>query len=216
MFTNSNKNKLIKMTKLKYEKNDYLVLKEQPLAGTSFINWMRLLIDNRFRIDWRLIPRAIYVTMMISLIYPLRRNEISKFDEKINNTKNALPVFIIGHWRSGTTFLNYLMGQDKAFSYVSTLETMAPYLFLGHEKFVKKIVERDLPEKRPMDDLEMEVDLPYEEEYAIGNLCPYSFYHAWYFPKKLNDYFNKYVLFEGVNPIIIKKWQETYAYLLKK
>ena len=204
------------MIKLKYSKKYYLMLREQPLAGTSFVNWMKLLIDNKFNINWRFLPKAIYVTSMISLTYPLRRTELSKFDEKIKNTKNALPIFIIGHWRSGTTFLNYLMGQDEAFSYVSTLDTMAPYLFMRNEKFLKKILDNALPDKRPMDDLELKTNLPYEEEYAIANLCPYSFYHSWYFPKKLYDYFKKYVLFEGVTNDVIKEWQNAYIYLLKK
>lgn len=204
------------MNKLTYSKKNYLILKEQPLAGTSFVNWMKILIDNKFSINWRFIPKAAYVTLMISSTYPLRRIELSKFDGKIKNTKNALPIFIIGHWRSGTTFLDYIMGQDNALSFVSTLDTMAPYLFIGNEKLVKKILDNDLPDKRPMDDLELESALPYEEEYAIANLCSYSFYHAWYFPKKLYDYFKKYVLFEGIKNDVIKEWQNAYIYLLKK
>jgi len=204
------------MNKLTYSKKNYLILKEQPLAGTSFVNWMKILIDNKFSINWRFIPKAAYVTLMISSTYPLRRIELSKFDGKIKNTKNALPIFIIGHWRSGTTFLDYIMGQDNALSFVSTLDTMAPYLFIGNEKLVKKILDNDLPDKRPMDDLELESVLPYEEEYAIANLCSYSFYHAWYFPKKLYDYFKKYVLFEGIKNDVIKEWQNAYIYLLKK
>ena len=89
-------------------------------------------------------------------------------------------------------------------------------VILKYEEMVKKIVEKDLPEKRPMDDLEMKTDLPYEEEYAVANLCPYSFYHGWYFPKRINDYFNKYVMFNGVNERIINDWSETYKYLMKK
>ncbi|HEC95665.1 MAG TPA: sulfotransferase [Euryarchaeota archaeon] len=93
---------------------------------------------------------------------------------------------------------------------------MGPWVFLGSEKIFKEVVRNHLPEKRPMDDLEMEADLPYEEEYAIGNLSPYSFYHGWYFPKKLDYYFRRYVLFEGVSDEIIEKWKQVYIYLLKK
>ena len=204
------------MTKLRFDKSDYLNVGGQPLAGTSFVNWLKVLIENRFQIDWQFIPKALYVTMMILTTIPFRISERRIFDKKLETVKIAPLLFIVGHWRSGTTFLDYIMGQDNAFSYVSTLDTMAPYLFIGNEKFVKKILDNDLPNKRPMDDLELESVLPYEEEYAIANLCSCSFYHAWYFPKKLNDYFKKYVLFEGITNDVIKEWQNAYIYLLKK
>ena len=201
---------------LKFDKSHYLNLTMQPLAGTSFVNWIKLLVENKFAIDWRFIPRALYVTLMIFGIAPFRLYEKVKFEKKIQNIKIVPPLFIVGHFRSGTTFLHYLMGQDKKLAYVSTLETMAPWVFLGSEEMFKEIVEKRLPEKRPMDDLEMQAGLPYEEEYAIANFCPYSFYHGWYFPKKIEYYFRKYVLFDGVNKEIIDEWKEKYIYLLKK
>lgn len=107
-----------------------------------------------------------------------------KFDKELENIEIVPPLFIVGHFRSGTTFLHYLMGQDKSLAYVSTLETMAPWVFLGSEKLFKEIVKKHLPDKRPMDDLEMEADLPYEEEYALANFTPYSFYHGWFFSEE--------------------------------
>ncbi len=202
--------------KFKYDKEYYLNVKMQPLAGSSFTNWVRLLAENRFCIDWRLIPRALYVTSMITFITPFRIYERIKFDKKIENVKISPPLFIVGHFRSGTTFLHYLMGQDKSLAYVSTLETMAPWVFLGSEKLFKEVVKKHLPKKRPMDDLEMEAGLPYEEEYAIANFCPYSLHHGWYFPKRLYYYFKRYVLFEGVSQEIIEEWKKWYIYLLKK
>ncbi len=201
--------------KLKFDKENYLNVGMQPLAGSSFINWAKLLIENRFRIDWQFIPKALYVTIMTVFLTPFRLIE-KKIDKEIKEIKIAPPLFIVGHFRSGTTFLHYMMGQDKNLAYVSTLETMAPWVFLKWDKFFKKIVKRHLPEKRPMDDLEMEADLPYEEEYAIANLSQYSFYHGWYFPKRIFDYFRKYVLFEGVSKEIKEKWKKIYIYLLQK
>ena len=113
---------------------------------------------------------------------------------KLKNIKIAPPIFIVGHWRSGTTFLQYLMGQDKNLAFVSTMTTMAPWIFLGSEKIFKPFVEKHLPGKRPMDDLEMRATLPYEDEYAIANFSPYSFYHGWYFPRKID--YHDYVLRE--------------------
>lgn len=201
---------------LKYDKKNYLIVNKQPLAGSTFTNWMKVLMENKFDISWQFIPRAIYVTLMIIVMTPLRITEKKRFDEKIKNIKIKQPIFIIGHWRSGTTFLHYLMGQDKNIAYTSTMVTLGPGLFLGYEKLLKSIVIKSLPRKRPMDNLEMETDLPYEEEYAVADLCPYSFYHAWYFPNNIDRYFDRYVLFKNVDQKIINSWKATYVYFLKK
>ncbi|HEC76449.1 MAG TPA: sulfotransferase [Thermoplasmatales archaeon] len=201
---------------LRFDREYYLNLKMQPLAGTSMVNWVKLLLENKFCIDWRFIPRTIYVTLMIAVISPFRFYEKLKFEKKIREINIPPPLFIIGHFRSGTTFLHYLMGQDRNLAYVSTLETMAPWVFLGSEKIFKSMVEKRLPEKRPMDDLEMKAGLPYEEEYALANLTPYSFYHGWYFPRNIEYYFRRYVLFENVGEKIKEEWKKYYLYLLKK
>ena len=202
--------------KLKFNKNTALILKRQPLAGTTFLNWIKVLLENKLHISIRYIPRAIYVTLLIIFTTPLRYTEKKRYDEEIKNIKIKQPIFIIGHWRSGTTFLHYLLGQDNNFAYASTMETLDPNIFLAYEKTLNKIVSNSLPSKRPMDNLEMKSSLPYEEEYAIANLSPYSFYHAWYFPKKIDNYFKKYVLFENVSENVISNWKKNYIYFLKK
>jgi len=199
-----------------FEKKYYLILNKQPLAGSTLVNWIQVLIENKFRINWRYLPKALYVTIMILATTPLRIIEKSKYEKKFQDIKIEKPIFIIGHWRSGTTFLHYLLGKDKNLGYISTIETLDPSVFLNYEKLLQKIVRNSLPEKRPMDNLEMGTTLPYEEEYAIANLSPYSFYHAWYFPRSINRYFKRYVLFEDVDKEIIDKWKQTYLYFLKK
>ena len=199
----------------KFEKKYYLILNKQPLAGTTFVNWIKVLIENRVKIDWQFLPRALYVTIMIIFVTPLRIIEKRKFDKKFQKIKVEKPIFIIGHWRSGTTFLHYLMGNDKNLGYVSTMDTLDPSIFLNYGKLLKRIVAHSLPKKRPMDNLAMGTDLPYEEEYAIANLCPYSFYHAWYFPRAINQYYKRYILYENAEEII-NEWKKVYLYFLKK
>lgn len=204
------------MTRLEIDRSFYLNPRMQPLGGSSLVNLLRLLAWNRFSIDWRFIPRLLYVCMLISLFFPLRLYEKVGYDKKIKNLEIPQIICIIGHFRSGTTFLHYLMGQDRKLSFVSTKDTMAPHVMIGFDEFISKIVDRHLPEKRPMDDLEMKSELPYEDEYAIANLSPYSFYHGWYFPKNIYHYFRRYVLFEGVDEEIKNRWKEVYRYLIKK
>ena len=204
------------MPRLTIEKQSYLRLREQPMAGSSFVNWIRVLRDNHFAIDWQFIPRAIYVTGMISVLTPFRLYEKKKFDKKIKNAKVTAPLFVIGHWRSGTTFLHYLLGQDPQLGYVSTFETMTPGMIIANEELFRNMVKEHLPDKRPMDDLEMHANLPYEEEYAIANISPYSFHLGWYFPRRWRYYFDSNVLFKNTSQEHIDAWKKTYEYFLKK
>jgi hypothetical protein len=200
----------------RFDNKFYLTIDEQPLAGTTLPNWVKVLLENRFQVDWQFLPKAMYVSIMILSITPLRMVERRKFDKKINDIKIKEPIFIIGHWRSGTTFLHYLMGQDKNLGYASTMDTLDPSIFLQYTKLLKSVVSKSLPKKRPMDNLEMQTDLPYEEEYAISDLIPYSFYHGWYFPRAIDRYFTRYVLYQNVDNKVLEEWKEVYLYFLRK
>jgi hypothetical protein len=204
------------MMQLSYPKECYLRLGEQPCSGSSLLNWFRVIKQNDFKIDWQFIPKALYVTLMIGMMSPFRWYEKIKLDPQIIKTSVAPPLFIIGHFRSGTTYLHYLLGQDPSLGYVSTFETMTPGMIIAHEKMFRDIVKNHLPAKRPMDDLEMHANLPYEEEYAIANLSVYSFYQGWYFPRKWKYFFDRYVLFKNVSKSVIREWKDVYLYFLKK
>ena len=186
-----------------------------PLAGGSFANWLELLranqgIDNRYLIKGFLISLA-----SISGI-PNRFLEKAIFDRQIEKLTVRSPVFIIGHWRSGTTYLHNLITQDDNLGYVSSLQTWTPELFLGSESIIQYILKRFLPEIRPMDNVELSAELPQEEEYALGNVGLYCFYHGWYFPKKMKQYFRQFVLFNDLSSQIETEWQTAYLRILKK
>jgi hypothetical protein len=61
----------------------------------------------------------------------------------------------------------------------------------------------------------MDVDLPQEDEYALGAFSPYSYYHGWCFPKNM-DFYNRFVCFNDVSKDYIEDWKKVYRYLIKK
>ena len=188
----------------------------EPLAGATLVNLLRLFAQNKFKIGLIGIPRVIYSTALSFVLSPLNLYEKLRFDKKIKNTKiEKPPIFIIGHWRSGTTYLHNLITQNTLFSYPTTFQTITPGLFLRFEKLIKPIVASSLPPKRPQDDIDLGADLPQEDEYGIGNLSPYSFYHGWCFPKNFSNYYN-FVLMENNSERIVDDWKKIYLYYLKK
>lgn len=197
-------------------KIDPLNITFTPLPGSTFSNLMRLLVQNRFRVSIIGIPRILYSLFMSAVLAPLAAAERMKFDTHITATRiEPHPVFIIGHWRSGTTYLHNLMSQDPRYVYPTTFQTVVPAVFLRFEKLIKPIVEASLPPTRPEDNVPLGADLPQEEEYAMGNLCPYAFYNAWCFPQNMELYY-RFVCMEDVPEGAVEEWKKVYLYFLRK
>ncbi len=191
-------------------------VKYEPLAGASLTNLVRLYAQNKFFISVRYMPRALYATVLSNVIAPFRLREHVQFNTKIKQTDmKHPPLFIIGHWRSGTTYIHNMLTLDDTFGYCSTFTATVPGVFLGSEKIFKPVLAGSITEKRPMDDVPMGTDLPQEEEYAIGAFIPYAYYNGWIFPKNMGLY-NTYVTMDNVSKEVIDEWKETYLYFLKK
>jgi hypothetical protein len=187
---------------------------ENPLAGGSFVNWVRLWRANA-PVERRYGLRAAYITTMTVLWSPLRILHRVLFGRRIRKTRiREAPVFILGHYRSGTTYLQNLMTRDPQWGFISTTQAVLPELFLLGP-FIRKILGLFLPEKRPMDNMEMSPDLPEEPEHAVGNLSRYCFYHGFCFPRRMMHYVNRYVLFRDVPRDVVDGWKEVYLRVLK-
>lgn len=108
------------------------------------------------------------------------------------------PLFILGHWRSGTTFVHNIFAQDKHFGYTTTYQTVFPHLMMFGQPMFKKTMGWLMPDKRPTDNMELAPDLPQEEEFALSNMMPYSYYDFWYFPKRMMEYCDRFLTFEKI------------------
>lgn len=125
------------------------------------------------------------------------------------------PVFILGHWRSGTTFVHNVLSCDKHFGYNTTYQTVFPHLMMFGQPFFKKTMSWLMPDHRPTDNMELAVDLPQEEEFALANMCPYTYYNFWFYPKHQMEYCDKYMLFDDIAPEELAVWEETFKKLIK-
>jgi omega-hydroxy-beta-dihydromenaquinone-9 sulfotransferase len=188
----------------------------EPLAGSSLTNLFRLLSQNSFNTTPRYMPRLLYAILMSTIISPFRIKEHILYQKKIiNTTLENDPVFIIGHWRSGTTYLHNMLSLDTQFGYCTTFHATLPGVFLGSEKTLKPILAASIPTTRPMDNAAMGPDLPQEEEYAIANISPYGYYNGWCFPKHINRY-SSFVPIGSASSAILDEWKQTYEYFIKK
>ena len=159
--------------------------------------------------------------MVLSFIVILLSTPFRLFDAlyfpkrlKIYRLKQP-PLFIIGHWRSGTTFLHNVLCKDKRVAYVTTYHSVFPD-FLRVKKLFGPVMQQIMPKYRPGDNIKMNIDYPQEEEYALSNMTPNAFYHAFYFPKAWPDYYEKFVRFQNLPAKRKACWERKYDELVKK
>jgi len=187
---------------------------QHPLFGISTRNWIQLL-DKNGGIDNKYFLRCAFITFFSVLTAPTRMLFKSIYGKKID--KMAIkhpPVFIVGHWRSGTTYLHELLGEDSQFCYVSLWNTLLPDGFLLLEP-AKKFLSHFLPKTRPMDNIEVEIDGPYEEEAGIAVISQWSFFHCLHFPKNAEEQYLKSIHYDGLNDKEIDKWKNNYYTFMK-
>ena len=92
------------------------------------------------------------------------------------------PLFIVGHWRSGTTLLHELLMLDSRFCCPSTYQCFAPGHFLLTESFLTRALAWMVPTKRPMDNVAAGWSRPQEDEFALANMGAPSPYRRMAFP----------------------------------
>lgn len=126
----------------------------------------------------------------------------------------APPIFIIGHWRSGTTFLHELMMLDSRNVCPNTYQCFAPNHFLVSEWFFHRFGNWMLPSKRPMDNVIAGWDRPQEDEFALMNIGLPSPYRRMAFPKNSFPDMN-YLDFEGVPAEALERWREGLEWFLR-
>ena len=72
-----------------------------------------------------------------------------------------------------------------------------------------------MPKKRPADNVKLGIDLPQEDEFALGNYHNNSYYYFFYFPKDYKMFYDKAIRF-NISKEKIKKWKKSYDELIKK
>ncbi len=188
-----------------------------PAVGYSSSVLCQLFLKNR--IELKYLPRAAIISLINLINSPFRISERLVINKKIDKTGlRHDPVFIIGHWRSGTTLLHSLLTQDQQMAYVSTYQSVfSDTIFAEPGKWIfKNFTNLLIPSTREGDNVKLNPDFPQEEEFALGSRTSLSFYYFWFFPEKTLEYYNRFVLLQDIKKEIISKWKSDYIHLIKK
>ncbi|MEZ6057898.1 MAG: sulfotransferase [Planctomycetaceae bacterium] len=138
------------------------------------------------------------------------------FTRKIRNAEPAKgPLFIIGHWRSGTTLLHDLIAQDPQFAYPNLYQVMFPHHFLTTENLAVKLTSWMVPESRPMDNVTLRWSSTQEDEIALMLMTLLSPYLIMAFPDH-PEMVEKTWDLNSVSPAELAKWKQAMQLFVKK
>ncbi len=145
------------------------------------------------------------------------RGENKLFGEAVTKTSLPDPVFILGHWRSGTTLLHNLMALDEQFAYPRIYQVSNPHSFLRLD--IEKIIERQkqmtAARKRPMDNVEFDLLSAAEDEFATCPMSIRSHMVAWSFFRQ-EPFYDRFLTFRDAPRKDYERWRKAFVWFLKK
>lgn len=177
--------------------------------------WWSLLSRNRFQIA----PSRVHVSLGVSLINPINGMlwslQQAIFGRRIRETKiDQAPLFILGHWRSGTTLLHELLVTNPDFACPNTYQCFAPSHFLISGRIITRYGGFLVPDKRPMDEMAAGWLLPQEDEFALMNLGVPSPYLRIAFPQTQEQYLD-YLNFNSLSEQQLAEWESGFLWFLR-
>ncbi|MEE2707208.1 MAG: sulfotransferase [Planctomycetota bacterium] len=166
-------------------------LNRYPWYSPRFWHGMRvrayfgMLFRNRLRIHparWHMALAIAPVTFVNSFFY---RVQNLFYGRRIRNTEiEHPPIFIVGHWRSGTTHLHELLVRDERFTFPTTYECFAPNHFLISDWCAAWTAGLFMPRVRPMDNMQAGLERPQEDEFALCGMGAPTPYLRMAFPNR--------------------------------
>lgn len=183
--------------------------------GMGVGDFLKLASKNHFRIRpgrWGMTVSATCYGIFNSTFGGIQR---LFFRRKIEETAiEQPPIFILGHWRSGTTYLHELLSLDERFCTPNYYQCLAPMHFLVTEAVISRVCWWMVPRQRPMDNMEAGFKHPQEDEFALCNLGVPTPYLRMAFPNEPAPYL-EYLNMEGVPQEDRKRWKDTLVNFAK-
>ena len=176
--------------------------------GMRLGTWLRHLAGHRFVVSPTRIPMAMGITAVGAMNSVLAGLERLVYGRQIERVELAEPpLFILGHWRSGTTFLHELLIRDPEHTYPNTFQCYAPNHFVLTERWLMPLTAFLLPSRRPMDNMTTGWLRPQEDEFALANLGVGSPYLTIMFPSG-GPVCREYLDLHDLTPAQRAEWQQ--------
>jgi hypothetical protein len=147
-------------------------------CGRTFGPWCRFLGAHLFHINWRCWPALVVVTLIGLLRSLFAFVTRVRYGRAVAKTAVPAPIFVLGHWRTGTTLLHELLALDERFASPTLYQCFFPAHFLLTERLVMRLLARRPPFRRAQDNMLVTAASPGEDEIALAQLGAGSPYAA--------------------------------------
>lgn len=186
------------------------MVRQQFLTGTPFFKLLKILIKHRISRKYILDVIRLFKVSLISTIFG--GIDRWRYHEDIDKTQIIdSPVFIIGHWRSGTTYLQKILAQDQQFTTPTFYQCALPHAFLSAEEIIKPAIQKTLPSTRIFDAMSFGVEEPFDDEFAMLKLTSTSRMLHFVFPK-ISSFDEQVELYK----VDVRRWSRAFMGFAKK
>jgi len=185
------------------------------ITGMRLGTLFRVLARNGFHVDLGGLGRLSQLTVLGIL------NSMFGFCESLVNGRKIRrakiehpPLFVLGHWRSGTTHLHNLLSCDENFACPSTFQSCFPHHFILTRP-AAGIFDHVAPSTRPMDNMALASHTPHEDEFGVSALSAVSPYMKVLFPVTETGGYSELDP-DLIPPMALEDWKEALILFLKK
>jgi hypothetical protein len=197
----------------KTAKKRYVISQHQLYLSRPDV-WRKLKRENTIDKKYRPMTRRIAFMSYLSRPLQLLQNNLFRGNLKRINFEDNPPLFVIGHWRTGTTFMHNLLHLDKRFGYLSNYQAFIFTVALLSPKLMRILSKPLFPEERSQDNVKVSPTYPAEEEQPFSMISTRSGLQTFFFPRN-RMYFDKYNVFKGISVREKRLWRRDYIYLLR-
>ena len=183
-------------------------------AGMTAPVWFRLLARHRFRVSPARLHWAVMLFFLSVLTLLPAAVQHRRYRRAIAAEALPPPIFIVGHWRSGTTLLHELLATDRRILTPNFVESFATDHFMSWEGVLRRFGAL-VPARRPTDDMEMGLDRPQEDEFALLATGAPSPYEVFLFPNDRSGAIDHLAL-DGKPAGDVRAWRDALLMVMKR
>lgn len=189
---------------------------DQLITGIELPQWVELLKKNEFQVDGTYAHRAAFISALSLPTTALSALEDARFGRQLAAMEiEPTPLFVLGHWRSGTTHLHNLLGRVPQHTYSTVYQVVMPGNFLSTGGVVPQLTGRFMDPTRTYDNVKHGWHEAAEDEIALAKLTGLSPYISFMFPDKALKY-EKYIDFQEATAAERERWKDALRYFIKK
>ncbi len=189
---------------------------DQLITGIEISDWLKLLSENNWRVDPTYAHRLAWVSGWSIPASVMGRLEDARYGRQLAAMEiDPEPLFVLGHWRSGTTHTHNLIGRVPDHTYPTVFQVVFPGAFLTTRSFLPQLTARFMDDTRTYDNVKHGWDEAAEDEIALAKLTGLSPYVSFMFPDQMARY-EKYVDFLECTTEERERWKQAFSYFIKK